>query len=185
MLAERRRKMASKLNIDMNKFIAQCLGDIQVELSQEFDQNFERQAFFSEKWQRRRYDPPGADRGILTQSGALRRSILSKIEGRRLIFTSAMPYSKIQNEGGAITVTPRMKAYFWYKYKEETKNLKGKAMTEAGAFYRAMALKRRGSAIQIPRRMFLGKSPEVEKIVREVAEDCLEEYFNHVNFLFK
>jgi len=174
----------AKLNIDMPQLIAQCLSDIQIKLSDEFDRNFERQAFFSEKWKRRRYDSD-PERGILTQSGALRRSIISKVEGRRLIFTSSMPYSKIHNEGGAITVTQRMKGYFWHKYKEETKRLKGKAMTEEGAFYRAMALKRRGSKIQIPRRMFLGKSPEVEKIVREVAEDCLAEYFNHVQFTFK
>lgn len=175
----------AKLNVDIPKLITQCLNDIQIKLSDEFDRNFERQAFFSEKWKRRRYDPPGSERGILTQSGGLRRSIISKIEGRRLIFTSSMPYSKIHNEGGTITVTQRMKSYFWHKYKEETKRLKGKEMTEKGAFYRAMALKRRGSKIQIPRRMFLGKSPEVEKIIREVAEDCLAEYFNHVQFTFK
>lgn len=169
----------------MPKLIEQCLGTMKVKLDDEFDQNFERQAFFSEKWQRRRYDPQGPERGILSQSGALRRSIISRVEGRRLIFTSSMPYSKIHNEGGAITVTQRMKGYFWRKYKEETKRLKGKEMTEEGAFYRAMALKRRGSKIQIPRRMFIGKSPEVEKIVREVAENCLAEYFNHVQFTFK
>lgn len=176
--------MASKINVDMNKLITQCLGMMKVELTDEFKENFDRQAFFTEKWQRRRYDPdPG--RAILTKSGDLRKSILSVVEGRRLIFTSSMPYSKIHNEGGAIIVTQRMKGYFWIKYREEKEHLKGKAMTEAGAFYRAMALKRRGSAIQIPRRMFIGKSPEVEKIVREVAEDCLEEYFNHVQFTFK
>lgn len=174
----------AKLNIDMAKFITQCLSDIKAELDDEFDENFKRQAFFSEKWKRRRYDDdPG--RGILHKEDSLRKSIISIIEGRRLIYTSAMPYSKIHNEGGAITVTQRMKGYFWHKYREEKERLKGKAMSEQGAFYRAMALKRRGSKIQIPRRMFLGKSPEVEKIVREVTEDCLEEYFNTVEFIMK
>lgn len=174
----------AKLNVDMPKLITQCLEVMKVELTDEFKENFNRQAFFSEQWKRRRYDPD-PDRAILTKSGKLRKSILSKVDGRRLIFTSSMPYSKIHNDGGAITVTQRMKGYFWHKYKEETKRLKGKAMTEEGAFYRAMALKRRGSKIQIPRRMFIGKSPKVEKIVREVAEDCLAEYFNHVQFTFK
>jgi len=174
------------LNVDMPKLITQCLSDVQIKLSEEFDRNFERQAFFSEKWKRRRYDPPGSEqRGILTKSSDLRKSILSKVEGRKLIFTSSMPYSKIHNEGGAITVTQRMKGYFLHKYKEEKKRMKGKEMTEEGAFYRAMALKRRGSKIQIPRRMFIGKSPEVEKIIREVAEECLEEYFNNVQFTLK
>ncbi len=35
---------------NINKIIKSILRDIAVELTDEFDQNFERQAFFSEKW---------------------------------------------------------------------------------------------------------------------------------------
>jgi hypothetical protein len=48
-----------------------------------------------------------------------------------------------------------------------------------------MALKRRGSKIVIPRRRFIGASPEVERIVREVAEEHLSDYFNNIEFKFK
>lgn len=40
-----------------------------------------------------------------------------------------------------------------------------------------MALKKAGSTIRIPRRRFLGTSPEVEKAVREIVEENLTEYF--------
>ncbi len=40
-----------------------------------------------------------------------------------------------------------------------------------------MALKKEGSTIKIPRRRFLGTSPEVEKAVREIVEENLTEYF--------
>ena len=40
------------MNEDVKKVVARILKDIQVEMSDEFDKNFERQAFFSEKWQR-------------------------------------------------------------------------------------------------------------------------------------
>jgi len=185
--------MSVKLDLEMNKVIAECLGDMKVELTDEFKQNFNRQAFFSEKWKRRRYDPD-PERAILFKTGALQKSILSKVEGRSLVFTSSMPYSKIHNEGGLITVTQRMKNYFWHKYKEETKkakgkkktkNAKGKELSAEASFYFNMAKKRRGSTIKIPRRMFIGQSPEVEQIVREIAEDCLGEYFKTVKFLFK
>ena len=41
-----------------------------------------------------------------------------------------------------------------------------------------MALKRAGTTIRIPKRRFLGTGPEVERIVREIIEDNLNEYFN-------
>jgi hypothetical protein len=75
------------MNENVKKVVARILKDIQVEMSDEFDKNFERQAFFSEKWQRRK------------------------------------------------------------------------------------------SPIRIPRRRFLGTSPEVEKAVREIVEENLTEYF--------
>ena len=42
------------MNENVKKVVARILKDIQVEMSDEFDKNFERQAFFSEKWQRRK-----------------------------------------------------------------------------------------------------------------------------------
>ena len=43
-------------------------------------------------------------------------------------------------------------------------------------FWGYMSLKKVGSLIKIPERRFLGTSAEVEKIVREVIEDGLEEF---------
>jgi phage gpG-like protein len=37
-----------------------------------------------------------------------------------------------------------------------------------------------GSRIKIPKRQFLGASPEVEHAVREIIEENLGEYFNDV-----
>ncbi|MBQ5465656.1 MAG: phage morphogenesis protein, partial [Muribaculaceae bacterium] len=50
--------------------------------------------------------------------------------------------------------------------------------TEA-EFWKWMALKKEGSTIKIPRRQFLGASPEVEKAVREIIEENLTEFFEH------
>ena len=42
------------MNSDMRKIVGRILKDIRVEMGDEFDRNFERQAFFSEAWQRRK-----------------------------------------------------------------------------------------------------------------------------------
>ena len=39
-----------------------------------------------------------------------------------------------------------------------------------------------GSKIRIPQRRFLGTSPEVEAMVREIIEDNLNEYVNSIDF---
>lgn len=105
---------------NIQKIIKNILRDIQVELTDEFDQNFERQAFFSEPWQRRKSPIRDKGRAILTDTGQLRRSIKSKTTENSVIFYTDLPYAEIHNEGGEIIVTQRMKRFFWHKYYEAT-----------------------------------------------------------------
>ncbi|MDD2294126.1 MAG: hypothetical protein PHD07_07970, partial [Bacteroidales bacterium] len=48
-------------------------------------------------------------------------------------------------------------------------------------FYKAMALKKVGSRINMPQRQFIGPSPDVERIIRSIIEDNVTEYFNKFN----
>lgn len=173
----------------MQAIIKRILDDIRVELSDEFDQNFERQAFFSEAWQRRK-SPLRGDGHILVATGRLRRSIQSQTTADSIVFFSTEPYAAIHNEGGEITVTSKMKRYFWHRYYEATGSFGRKKDgsprqdkrtlrlgTEA-EFWKWMALKKVGTKIRIPRRRFLGMSPEVEQSVREIIEENLQEYFD-------
>lgn len=172
-----------------NQIIKNILRDIQVEMTEEFDRNFERQAFFSEAWQRRK-SPTRPGGHILVDTGGLRRSITSHTTENSIIFRSEHPAAAIHNEGGEIKVTERMKRFFWYKYysttgsfgrrKDGTKRQDKRTVqlsTEA-EFWKFMALMKVGSTIKIPRRQFLGNAPEVEQTVREIIEENITEYFN-------
>lgn len=152
---------------ELRKVVRRILGDIRVELGDEFDQNFERQGFFAEKWQRRK-SPIRGDGHILVASGDLRKSIRSRSDDHSITFYSDLAYAGIHNEGGEIKVTARMKRFFWHKY-YETKD----------EFWKAMALMKVGKTIKIPRRQFLGMAPEVETEVRKIIEDNLTQYFEH------
>lgn len=168
------------MNENIQKIIKNILRDIRVELTDEFDQNFERQAFFSEKWQRRKSPVRNNGRAILTDTGRLRSSIHSRITENSVIFYTDLPYAAIHNEGGDIVVTARMKRYFWAKYREANggtwaRKKTGTNTTEAD-FWKFLALKKAGTTIKIPRRRFLGKSPEVEKAVRDIIEENLNGY---------
>ena len=84
--------------------MARILKDIQVEMSDEFDKNFERQAFSVKKWQRRKSPIRDEGRAILTDTGALEKYRESD-DGKQhhLLYLSA--YAAIHNDGGEIVVT--------------------------------------------------------------------------------
>lgn len=151
----------------MDDLITSILRDLQVELADEFDRNFQRGAFFNEPWPAKRDGSPSH----LVKTGKLRRSIQSVITGNRLKFTSSEPYAAIHNEGGTITVTKRMNAYFWAKFKESGQ-----------LHWKRLALVKVGSKITIPKRQFLGSSPEVERAIERVIDDNVRDYLSHLNF---
>lgn len=96
-----------------------------MDMKDEFDQNFERQAFFSQVWQRRKSPIRDKGRAILTDTGRLRSSIHSRITSNSVIFYTDLPYVAIHNDGGEFIVTQRMKRFF-----------RAKAYEAAGSFGR-------------------------------------------------
>lgn len=193
-----------ELEQKVKRFIRLTLKDISVKVNEEFDRNFEREAFFNEQWARRKHNDDET-RGLLAQSGKLRRSVKEGVSttDHSVIFSSSVPYAAIHNEGGTITVTARMKKYFWYRYLlitgskrnrpdkspmteklqrkkngELRNNKKNLELTEEAKFCKAMALKKVGSKITIPKRQFIGMHPEVERIIREIADANIKEIFN-------
>lgn len=178
---------------EIRTIIRNILSDIRVELSDEFDKNFERQGFFNESWQRRK-SPTRSSGHILVDTGRLRRSIQSRTTDDSITFFSTEPYAAIHNEGGEIVVTPKMKKYFWHKYYDATgsfgrkkdgslrQDKRNARLSGEAEFWKMMALKKAGTKIKIPRRRFLGASPDVERMVKEIVERNLEEYFNSKDF---
>lgn len=186
----------SDINAQVRQVFRRILKDIQVELGGEFDENFERQAFFTQAWARRK-SPLRPGGHILVDSGDLRRSITSAIKDDSIVFRSDLPYAAIHNEGGEIVVTKRMKRYFWYRYYSATGSFgrkkdgglrndkRNRQLTDEADFWKAMALMKEGATIKIPKRQFLGKSPEVEAAVRQIIEENLSDYINDINFDIK
>lgn len=166
------------------------MRDIRTELTEEFDRNFERQGFFNEAWERRK-SPVRPGGTILVDTGTLRRSVRSRITGDGITFYTDLPYADIHNEGGEIKVTPKMKHFFWAKHYEATgafgrkkdgtkrNDKRNRRLSTEAEFWKFLALKKAGTTIKIPRRQFLGNSPEVEEIVRKIIEEDIENYFNN------
>ena len=133
-------------------FLQRTLTDIKVKLGEEFDRNFERKAFFDEKWKSTKL--MNSRDSLMMRTGNLRKSLLNpKISNDGILWTSAMPYAEIHNSGGELKVTPQMRKFFWAMYyKTQDSRYKWMALTEKETL-----------TIHIPKRQFIGESYTLDK----------------------
>lgn len=151
--------------LNANELKTDILNDMRVELSEEFDRNFERKAFFSDKWKPRAYDYPKGS--LLLVTGAMRRSTQGRVEGNGVRFSSALAYAAIHNEGG--TGFKPVKSH-------QRKSKKGKV-------YTVRAHTRR---LTMPKRQFIGDSPETQRLIRGVIDANLQKFnLSLTNFIKK
>ncbi|MBS7234210.1 hypothetical protein KHA90_24720 [Flavobacterium psychroterrae] len=164
-------------------FIKNVLSDIKVDLSDEFDRNFERKAFFTKKWSGTKL--PNQRGSLLARSGKLRRSIMSKQDGSSVTWSSSLPYATINNEGGEIIVTAKMKSFFWAMFYKANgaittkkkadnsvvarENDRNKKLTAEAQQWKNLALQKVGAKMKIEKRQFIGDHP----IVRQRIEDVV------------
>lgn len=124
-------------------------------------------------------------RKTMYNKGDLQNSIRSIQETKeRVEVGTEIQYAKIHNEGGAITVTPALKAHFWKEYYKHMGNVKlGKrggilassAKTNAKAQYcKNIALKKVGSKIKISKRQFIGESETLMRQLNDLFIDAVE-----------
>lgn len=156
-----------------NSLLQKIMKDVRVELTDEFDRNFERKAFFDRPWAPLSPNYAPTEGSMLLRTGALRRSLRSRIDGTKLIYTSSLKYAGLQNYGGTVrqnfVPTPKMRRWAWAQFRE-TKDEK----------YRRMALaKRIRRTFTVPARPFVGDHPRVHEIVAEaVARRVREDVVN-------
>ena len=177
-------------------FLKQTLTDIKVKLREEFDRNFERKAFFDEKWPATKLT---YHRGsLMMRTGRLRKSLLSpKVTSNGIIWSSSLPYADIHNNGGEMRITPQMRKFFWAKYYQTssatTKKKNGEASSSArnrklsieAEQWKALALKPIGSIIKIEKRQFIGSHPQVDKHIKEVINHNFGELKKEIDALLK
>lgn len=152
----------------------------------EFDRNFERKAFFDQAWPKNSLiNRKGS---MMARTNNLRRGYQAKIQGEKIAFTNSMPYASIHNEGGEITVTAKMKRYFWAMYyqaaggiiynvksKAAAKTKNNRALSIEAEQFKALALMPIGKKIKIPSRRVIGPHPRIREVISGVVDNHLKE----------
>lgn len=168
----------------MNNFTKELIADIKTELMDEFDKNFTRKAFFDKKWEDAKLKNNKGS--LMMRTGKLRRSLKAKISGTEIVFSSSVPYASLHNEGGTVTVTHKMKRFFWAMYYktagavaqtkkgEASKSKRSVRLNEEAAQWKALALQKVGKKMHITQRQFIGDHPQIKKSIERVMQEHLK-----------
>lgn len=171
--------------MDFKTFLNHVLTDTKVKLTEAFDRNFERKGFFGNGWPETKI--PNRRGSLMMRTGTLRRSIRSTVEGSSVHWTSSIPYADLHNSGGELVITEKMKRYFWamyYKVSGAAKGRKGsaqKAFSVEAEQWKALALKKVGDKLKIPKRQFIGDHPEVKRMVDDIVNFNMKELLNSIH----
>lgn len=159
-------------------------------------ENFRKGGFYGEPWRTPLrtsigFEGPGYG-PLLSGKNHLMMSTEYIPEPGRVTIQNTLIYAAIHNDGGEISVTAQMKKFFWSQYYKKGlvgglyKEAKGKrnqqkaeTLSKEAEFWRNMALKKVGSKVKIPKRQFIGEHPEVERIVREVINQELQNFIQN------
>lgn len=164
----------------MQNFLKNIIKDIAVDLTEEFDKNFERKSFFGTAWANTSI--PNRKGSLMARTNGLRNSIKSKIAITGVSWTSSLPYASLQNEGGEIIVTPKMKSFFWAMFYKSngavSKTAKGdarnnernKKLSSEAAIWKALALQKVGAKMTIKKRQFIGDHPRVRQRIETIVD---------------
>src|SRR5690606_4556700 len=154
-------------------------------LMDEFDRNFQRKAFFDKPWVQTRV--PNRRGSLMMRSGRLRKGMRSTVSGTSIAFSNSEPYAELQNNGGQIKVTPKMKRFFWAMYykanggSSESKGRKQRELSEEAEWWKRLALKKVGDTITIQQRQFIGWHPEVHRCIERIFNAHLKDVEKYIN----
>jgi len=154
----------------LHQAMQQLPDDVAVLALDLFDQNFEKQGFFGNKWKEskriKQYRIKKKKQGsTLVLNGHLRRSLRYVISGMTISFESNVPYAEIHNSGGTINhpggtayIMKGNKAIFISNKKADKNDKRTKA-----------------HSITMPQRQFIGEHPELLKEIKELIDQIIIE----------
>ncbi len=134
---------------------------------------------------------PTKGRKALSKTGTLKRSvriinIANSSTNTTIKIGTSEKYAQIHNQGGKITITPKMRKFFWAKFAElsgaQSKDKKGRTrnnnrnrtISEQAQLFKALALTKK-KTITIAKRQFIGHSAQLEKQLNRLIQAKLSQ----------
>lgn len=160
--------------------------------------NFRNGGYDGQTWKepyRRRLSFSGAQGSygtLLSGTNHLRDSTdMDPQRGRVRIFNDVQ-YATVHNDGATITVTAKMKKYFWYRHIQSrgalrkmksgklSQSRRNQSMSRESSFWLSMAVKPVGSKINMPKRRFMGIDKELKTKINQTINKELEDLIHGI-----
>ena len=178
---------------DFDRFISNILTDVEVTLQRHIKNNFRQGAFYGEPWPPKRAYP-GSRAKLLYRNGILQDSVIPLAYPTELAVKvhTSLPYAALHNEGGQITVTAKMKRFFWAMHLKAKKALGVKKdgtprankanarLSQEAEYWKAMALMKVGKRITIPKRQFVGHHTQLDAAIERIVNQEVQEGANAI-----
>lgn len=164
-------KLALKLK-NYNSEKPKLMKAIGIAARDHFKLNFKKEGFADggvKKWSKRKFEFPGKQRAVLTGRGNLRDSISYNANFKQVTISNNKKYAKLHNEGGEITVTPKMRSFFWAMYYEAT----GRKKADEAQIWKNLALKK-GNTMKVEKRQFMGHSKELTRKIDKMIKELIK-----------
>lgn len=187
------RNKPPNFSLHAKKIIKERPRMVAIESQKFFKDSFVKGGFTDDAfqpWQKRK-SPLGGKKVLIGKDNTMNllQSIRTLEESEKRVRTGTdLVYAETHNEGAEITVTAKMKKFWWAKYYEfagKIKKTKGgkvsqskaNLLTNAKAEYcKAMALMKVGSKVKIPKRQFIGESRTLIKQFEEWFAKQIDEF---------
>lgn len=138
-----------KLQSKLPELKKDLIATLEVEAENFVLNNFARAEFQDtspQRWPKRQHEEIPAY-APLVRSGDLRRAASNaKPTSTGIKFIMNQPYAQLHNEGGTVTITAKMRRFFWAKYFETKED-----------YWKNLALTKK-TKLRIPKRKFIGQS---------------------------
>lgn len=165
-------------------FITNCLKDVEVKWKELIQENFRRQSWHGEGWTPKK-PYPGSRAKTLYKEGLLQESVdpLANHANQTIEVSSPLPYAALHNDGGEITVTAKMKRFFWAMHLKAVgahggarkQTARAVKLTAEAEHWKGLALMKVGSKLKIPRRRFVGEHPVLDAAIERIVDANVKE----------
>lgn len=157
-----------KITLQLEQWLEDAAEIVGTEAVNEVHTHFEEQGVDGQPWKPRVPGTPRNSRKLLSDTNTLEDSIRYEVQmgGKQVavgLDENLVPYAEIQQEGGTIEVTDKMKRFFWAKYLET-----------GDVFYKRLALAK--GPFKVPARPYLVIT---ERMVRRI-EAALIAYLKQI-----
>jgi phage gpG-like protein len=172
----------------LNDFVKELPKQAGALVLESIDDNFRSESFFGTPWAPRVVQKGNDGKGILVQSGRLRRSFQLKTSGLTITIFTDTPYAQIHNEGGTISGTVEVEAYERHQYstnnvprpkkKNGTDDERYKKRKKVSTGTHQVRAHTRNVQQDIPQRQFMGDHPKLDTKVKALIEGGLDNIFD-------